>query len=184
MVDVDLPAPEEPAPPKPQAPKKKRTAAAKTAAAKKIGVTGDNLTGIIKACGDIVGNREGYEIWKLDEKECEQLAEPLSRIIARSEYLEKITEEYGDYIALSIAAGTIIIPRLLLQSQINRDKKLNDIEKQKEKKINARRTTEPRSEGNENRTIGTSDRRFNDPSSYGDQVISPEFHKSIPIIQG
>ena len=40
----------------------------------------------------------------LINKECQQLAEPLSRIIARSEYLEKITEEYGDYIALSIAA--------------------------------------------------------------------------------
>jgi hypothetical protein len=182
MVDVEVPTPDEPAPaPRPAAPKKKPT---KAAAAKRIGVTGDNLTGIIKACGDIVGNREGYEIWKLDDKECQQLAEPLSRIIARSEYLERITDEYGDYIALTIAASTVIIPRLLVQAQTNKENKKNDIEKQKEKKINDKRTPDHRTEGNENRTIGTSDRRFNESATYGDKTINPEFHKSIPIIQG
>lgn len=184
MVNVEVPTPDEPQPaPNPAAPKKKKPQA-KTAAAKKIGVTGENLTGIIKACGDIVGNREGYEIWKLDDKECQQLAEPLSRIIARSEYLERITDEYGDYIALTIAASTVIIPRLLVQAQTNKENKKNDIEKQKEKKINDRRTENHRPEGNENRTIGTSDRRFTESTSYGDKTINPEFHKSIPIIQG
>ena len=179
MVDVEVPSPEEPSP-TPKKPRPKKS----TSSAKKIGVTSENVSSIIKACGDIVGNREGFELWKLDDKECQQIADPLSKIIARSEYLERITEQYGDYIALMIATSTVIIPRMMIQASMNKEKKINELEKQKEKKEHAARTRTLRNEGNENRTIGNSHREFNEPTPNGNQTINPEFHKSIPTIQG
>jgi hypothetical protein len=183
MVDVEVPTEGEPqlekSPPKKARPKKPTAAAAK-----KIGVTTENVASLIQTCGDIVGNREGFEIWKLDEKECKQIADPLSRIIARSDYLERITNEYGDVIALSIAAGTVVIPRMMIQASMNKEKKNNEIEKLKEKKEHDRKSAELRNEGNENRTFGNRSGGIDESITHGNQIIGTEFHKSIPIIQG
>lgn len=181
LVDVEIPTPDigegEAAAPK-------KPARKKAAAPKKNNLTAANVAGILKASFDIIGNREGLELWKLDQKECDQLAEPLAKIIAKSTYMERVTDEYGEYIALIIAIGMIIIPRFMMQLKQNKENKKNDLEKKREKKQNDERTHNgPRTEGNENRTIGTGDKPATQSTTYGNEIINTKFHESIPFIQ-
>lgn len=181
VVNVEIPTPDEPKQEDQEQTKTNvKRPRKKTATTKKAGLTGSNLAGIIKALSDIIGNREGYELWKLDDKECEQLAEPLAKVIARSSYLEDVTNEYGDVIALVIAMGTIIIPRLILQMKINNDKKKN--ETNTKEKTNNDREPGTGTGNNESRQDGRSDKRPIREHSYRNAITSNEWYESIPSL--
>src|SRR4051812_27781682 len=74
----------------------------------------EQLSILIKTTFDIVGSREGMEIWKLSQKEAELIADPLSALMAKNPIVDKLTAEYGDWIALIVALGTVIIPRAFM----------------------------------------------------------------------
>jgi hypothetical protein len=181
VVVVDIPETEKEKSSVPESEEKKtKKPSVKKPAPKKIGLTKDNLSSILKSTFDVIGSRDGFEIWKLDQKECDQISDPLSKIVARSSYLEKITDEYGDYIALIIALSVVVAPRLLIQLKINKTKKeQNEINTKKEQKINDPKTRENRDQGNEIREIGSSDRRLNRSSPYASENIGDELHQLI-----
>lgn len=184
LVTVELPnnqtEDEDISPPKPK--KKENRGRPKKTTQKKVGLTKENLSAILKSTSDVLGSRDGWDMWKLDEKECNQLAEPLAKIMQRSSYLEKVTDEYGDYIALMIAAVVIILPRLMLQLKQNKEKKKeNDIQRKKEiKKNGSESTRKPDSQRNESGTIGTSDRRHDKQVAPVRETFGEELHRLIP----
>jgi hypothetical protein len=174
MVNVEVPTPGEP----------KKTAPRKRTKAKKGQVLqGDHLESILKTVSEIISNRPGYEIWKLDEKEISQLAEPLANVLSRSSYLEKITDEYGDYVALCIAIGMIVIPRLIVQMKQNNEKR----KEQKETKENGS-VPGPgpgrniNTERNESTPIRRSDTRTIRENPHRNEIVNTQFHESIPVI--
>ena len=95
------------APAAPKQPKKKRKDI-------QYEIKKDQLAVLIKTTFEIWGSREGQEIWKLSQKESELLAEPLSALMAKNPIIDRLTSEYGDWIALIVALGTIILPRLFI----------------------------------------------------------------------
>jgi hypothetical protein len=172
MVNVEVPTPGEP---------KKTTPRKRTKAKKGQVLQGDHLESILKTVSEIISNRPGYEIWKLDEKEIQQLSEPLANVLSRSSYLEKITDEYGDYVALCIAIGMIVIPRLIVQMKQNNEKR----KEQKETKENGSKpgpgpgTNTP---GNEVTQIRRGDTRTIRENTHRNEIINTQFHESIPVI--
>jgi hypothetical protein len=172
MVNVEVPTPGEPKTEK-KPPKKKYKPKPKPL------LHGDNLEQILRTVSDIVSNRPGYEIWKLDDKEISQLSEPLANVLSRSSYLEKITDEYGDYVALCIAIGMIVIPRLLVQLKQNNEKR----KEQKEIKPNGIKPGPgANTERNESTPIRRGDTRTIRENPHRNEIINPKFHESIPVI--
>jgi hypothetical protein len=163
--------------PKPR--KKETRGRPKKSTQKKSGLTKENLSAILKSTSDVVGNRDGWDMWKLDEKECSQIAEPLAKIMQRSSYLEKVTDEYGDYIALVIALSVVVLPRVMMQLKQNKEKKKNDIQRKKEIKQNEP-TRKHNSQGNESGATGTSVRRTHEQVAVERETIGEELHRLIP----
>lgn len=175
MVNVEVPTPGEPKQAKKAPPKKKYKPKPKPI------LHGDNLEQILRTVSDIVSNRPGYEIWKLDEKEITQLAEPLANVFARSSYLEKITDEYGDYVALIIAVGMIVIPRLIIQMKQNNEKRKEQRELEKNGS-NGKPGTNINTERNQSTPIRRSDTRIIRENPNRNEIINSQFHESIPVI--
>ena len=67
---------------------------------------------------DICANRMG-EHWRLKPAEARNLAEPIAAILERHDLL-KITGEYGEYIALIVAIGSIVVPKFMMHSQVRK----------------------------------------------------------------
>jgi hypothetical protein len=62
------------------------------------------------------------EHWKLSNEESKNLAEPIAAILDRHDLTEK-TGAYGDYIALVAAIGMIIVPKVMIQLELSKQKK-------------------------------------------------------------
>jgi len=103
-----------PAPKKGQA--KKQTPAPVT-----INTTQINI--LIQTFSMIISNREGLEHWKLEPYEIEQIMTPLSSILSKYEGVGESLGKYADHIALTMAVGTIFVPRLIIQFQKSKAKK-------------------------------------------------------------
>jgi len=71
----------------------------------------EQISVLLKSTFDIIGSRPGLEMWKLSKQEADMIAEPLSSLMAKNPILDKITSEYGEWIALIMALGTVILPR-------------------------------------------------------------------------
>ena len=71
---------------------------------------------------DYVASRPNCGHWKMTQKEVQSITEPLGNIIAKSDYINQISE-HSDAIALVIACGTIFIPRIIISSNIQKEKK-------------------------------------------------------------
>ena len=68
----------------------------------------EQLSILIKTTFDIIGSREGMEMWKLSQKEADLLADPMCALMAKNPMIDRITSEYGEWIALIVALGTVI----------------------------------------------------------------------------
>jgi hypothetical protein len=77
------------------------------------GIDTTQINMILMTVSAIVASRPGLEIWMLRPEEIQQISTPLSNILAKSEALSGMTE-HADAIALAIACGTILIPRIML----------------------------------------------------------------------
>ena len=143
----------------------------------------EQLSILIKTTFDIIGSREGLEMWKLSQKEAELIADPLSGLLAKNPMIDRITSEYGEWIALIVALGTVILPRAFVMWAAKPDKKekikpyvaINEPTKKQ-----TDRTTASRNEG---RTAGDRDRKFDRESSAASANISTELYNLVPAIQ-
>lgn len=81
----------------------------------------DNLQVLIKSGFDMLALRIG-EIWILSDKEANDMAQPLARIIERHNLTKQINEG-SDYVALTMAVTMSILPRFLLYQQARKEVK-------------------------------------------------------------
>jgi hypothetical protein len=71
----------------------------------------------------ILASKEGFEMWALSEAEVSQLVTPLHSMLSKHEGVGEKLGQYADHIALVTAAFTILVPRLVMQIQMNKQKK-------------------------------------------------------------
>ncbi|CAM2915250.1 hypothetical protein [Erysipelothrix tonsillarum] len=109
-----------PTPGKPKKPRKRTTSTSKKAETE---LTADMLASLIGVIFNLIAVRAG-DHWKMNEKEAYALAEPITRILARHDLVGK-AGEYGDYIALTVAIGGIIGPKVMYDMATKPKKKEN-----------------------------------------------------------
>ena len=165
------PTKEEVKPKRKRAPKKKDDSA----------FTADQISALIQSVSLIVAGRDGLEQWTISKKEADSVAQPLYNILEKSELLGKIGE-HSDAIALTIAAGSIVIPRAMITIDKHKEKKPkviklnkgvtvhNDIDKSKG-------TAEPADKGGE-------DERINRSVSGSAPSVHASFDSIPPITDG
>lgn len=100
-VDVELPGEETTAP----APKKRKTKQEKNTETKSL------INTVLLVGFDIVAARAGSH-WSITQEEAENITNPLVKIMDRLNITEKV-EKYGDWTALALAAGLVVVPRAM-----------------------------------------------------------------------
>lgn len=108
--------------PEPQQPKQKRKYTKKAKEENTSSFDSKQISAFIVAVSSMVATREGMSHWLISEAEAEQIAKPLSNIIAKSEQL-KVLGEHADAFALVSACLMIFAPRLIITFQTNKSKK-------------------------------------------------------------
>lgn len=170
LVNVEIPTEEKEIPePKPKKSSKKKNVT------KSIALESEQVAVLIKSTFDIIGNKKGFEIWKLSEPEVKQIAEPLTNVLKRFTVFEKTLSQYADIVALLLAVGTIIIPRVIVMQQVKKQEK-------KEIVTNDRKAEPLRTERNESRKAGTSDKHTTRPATVTREDFGEHLFNSIPSI--
>lgn len=112
--------------------RRERYAAKKASAPKKVTPKGkgkdadtSQCEAVIMTLSSIIASREGCAHWQLTPDETKALAQPIANMMAKSEALGQINE-HSDAVALATAAFTIMMPRIILTSNIRKEKKKND----------------------------------------------------------
>ena len=108
--------------PSPEAPKQKRKYTKRVKEENTGSFDSKQITAFIVAVSSVVASREGCSHWIVTETEAEQIAKPLSNIIAKSEHL-KTLGEHADAFALVSACLMIFAPRLIISLQNKKAKK-------------------------------------------------------------
>ena len=133
--------------PEPQQPKQKRKYNKKPKEENTSSFDSKQITAFIVAVSSMVATREGMAHWLITEAEAEQIAKPLSNIIAKSEQL-KVLGEHADAFALVSACLMIFAPRLIITLQTNKSKKgvkkVNESRKHNDTKSSHSNTEIPR----------------------------------------
>jgi hypothetical protein len=78
---------------------------------------------LVLTLSNIVASREGMGHWQLSPQEVDQIMTPLSNILSKYEGVGDTMSQYADHIALTMALGTIIIPRAIVSFQMSKAKK-------------------------------------------------------------
>jgi hypothetical protein len=175
LVLVDVPESEDPEILDP--PRKKATTAPKRKTKKDVQaeLKKEQLAVLIKTIFDVMGTRPGYEVWKLSQEESILIADPLTNILNKNPLVDKIASEYGDYIALLVAVGTIIIPRVMLQ--------VKSKPKKEEKITYDKQTGIKRDPRVESRTDGTRPKQNDRVAPDSRPNFGNELYNVIPSIQ-
>lgn len=108
--------------PEPQQPKQKRKYNKKPKEENTTSFDTKQISAFIVAVSSMVASREGMTHWLITETEAEQIAKPLSNIIAKSEHLKGLGE-HADSFALISACLMIFAPRIFITLQSNKSKK-------------------------------------------------------------
>lgn len=87
----------------------------------------DQFSGVLGAIGEIMAARLG-EHWRLSKKECDSIAAPACKLIAKNEQLQKLAE-HSDALALVAATTMVVAPRVLIDVQMGRFKKKTKVVK-------------------------------------------------------
>lgn len=114
---VAVPAPEEPKKKQQRKPRKKKE--------ETTALNSDQISALILSMSSIVASRPDMQIWQLSQAEATQLATPISNMIAKSEKLQNMGE-YADAIALVTASLVIFAPRAFAQTELNKQKKIQN----------------------------------------------------------
>lgn len=80
-----------------------------------------NLNMFITALSGGMARITKIPIWQFTPEESQAISEPAARILERIGAAE-VTGKYGDYIALTMALGMAVIPRIVLMQQIKKAK--------------------------------------------------------------
>jgi hypothetical protein len=108
-VGISVLNPPVPPPPAPAAePKKKK----KKVNEKVVAENAANFALLIQGVFNIVAMRSG-DHWAITQEEAQGIATPAARIMERYDITEKVNE-YGDYVALAVATGMVIVPRVII----------------------------------------------------------------------
>ena len=186
LVLVEDPAGEDEIPEDPKAPAAPKKSSSRKRKDIQYEFKKEQLAVLIKSTFDIIGSREGLEIWKLSQKESEQIADPLCALMAKNPFVDRITSEYGEWIALIVALGTIIIPRAFIYWAAKPKKKevvkpyVAIKEPNENKRANA---PQPVDRGNKGRETGDRDRQLDRSAPSSRSYIGSELHGIIPAIQ-
>jgi len=145
----------------------------------------EQLTVLIKSTFDIISSREGLEMWKLSQKECELIADPLSGLMAKNPIIDRITSEYGEWIALIIALGTVILPRAFVMWAAKPKKKETVKPYVAINKTDGKQTgsNQGKSAGDKGGTAGSRDQQPDRQPANASRYIGTELHGIIPAIQ-
>lgn len=143
----------------------------------------EQLAILIKTSFDIIGSREGLEMWKLSQKEAELIADPLSGLLAKNPMIDRITSEYGEWIALIVALGTVIVPRAFVMWAAKPDKKEKIKPYVAIAEPNKKQTERTATSGNERRETRDRDRKLDRESAASSANISAELYNLVPAIQ-
>jgi hypothetical protein len=145
----------------------------------------DQISILLKTTFDIVGSREGLELWKITQKEAELIAEPLAQLMNRNPFISGAASKYGDYIALIIAICTVILPRAFVQFASKEKKKKEGINSYVSiTKVNDRPAkNEPANPGNEGRKVGSGIIEPNRNATTTRAIPSQELYNILPAIQ-
>ena len=101
-------------PPVPETPKKKQTRQPRqTKKQEPTSFNAEQLTALIVSLSSIVASRPGLDMFAISAPEAQQIATPLSNMIAKSESLKGLSE-HADAIALVTACFVIMLPRVML----------------------------------------------------------------------
>ena len=117
IVAVEVPKKEEAKEEKKGRGRPKGTTAAKkkkAAASKPAHVDHTHVKVLLMTVSGMIATRPNMLTFMLTAEEAEQIALPLSNILAKNEGVAALTNEYADHIALLVAAVTIIVPKFLL----------------------------------------------------------------------
>lgn len=68
---------------------------------------------ILKTMSAVVASRPGMEMWALTDQEVKSIADPLNNIIAKADKSGMLTQ-HADAVALVVACGTILLPRIIM----------------------------------------------------------------------
>jgi hypothetical protein len=144
----------------------------------------EQMSVLIKTTFDIIGSREGMEIWKLSQKEAELISEPLCGLMSKNPFVDKITSEYGEWIALIVAIGTVIVPRAFVMIA---SKKKKEVVKPYVaiNKANDKQGTDPKgvNRGEQGGKAGDRNQQLNRQPSNASGNVSAQLHGIIPVIQ-
>jgi hypothetical protein len=146
----------------------------------------EQMAVLIKTTFDIVGSREGMEIWKLSQKEAELISEPLCGLMSKNPFVDKITSQYGEWIALIVAIGTVIVPRAFVMMAANKQKKKEVVKPYVAiNKSNEKQGTDPKgvNRGEQGGKAGDRNQQLNRQPSNASGNVSAQLHGIIPVIQ-
>jgi hypothetical protein len=186
LVLVEDPAGEDEIPEDPKAPAAPKKSSSRKRKHIQYEFKKEQLAVLIKSTFDIIGSREGLEIWKLSQKESEQIADPLCALMAKNPFVDRITSEYGEWIALIVALGTVIVPRLFIYWAAKPKKKevvkpYVAIKEPNEKQRG--NTPQPLDRGDKGRAAGDRDRQSDRELTNARGYIGKELHDLVPAIQ-
>jgi hypothetical protein len=170
-IDLTVPAPKNP--------KKKRKEVA-------YELKKEQLSILIKTTFDIIGTRPGLEMWKLSQKEAELIAEPMSGLMNKNPFFDRITSEYGEWIALIVALGTVIIPRAFIMIAANPKKEKEKIKPYVPIAENNRKQAgpgEPSGAAKQSGPAPISSGKYIGDSSASGKNFNSQLHELIPSIQ-
>jgi hypothetical protein len=122
----------------------------------------------------IISSKPNMQPFALTMEEVEQIAEPLTSIMAKNDGLSEVAGEYADHIALLLACFTIFVPKYLVWKSMQ--------PKKEEKKGSVQRAET--SKRNETRQVKPGHRQTDRPATSDGENLSGDLHSFIPAIGG
>jgi hypothetical protein len=127
------------------------------------------------------------EVWKLSQKEAELIADPLSGLLHKNPIIDRITSEHGEWIALIVALGTVILPRAFIMWATKGQKKKGELKpyvaiNKANEKQRASDQQQPASR-EQSRETGDRNKQPDRQPANARGYIGAELHGIIPAIQ-
>lgn len=111
-------------PPVPDAPKKKQTRKPKQKKQDPASFNSEQISALIVSMSSIVASRPGLSMFAITKIEADQIATPLANMIAKSEALKGLSE-HADAIALVSACFVVMVPRVIMYFDTQKEKQKN-----------------------------------------------------------
>lgn len=111
-------------PPVPETPKKKQTRKPRQKKQEPTSFNSEQISALIVSMSSIVATRPGLSMFAITKIEADQIATPLANMIAKSESLKGLSE-HADAIALVTACFVVMVPRVMMYFDAQKEKQKN-----------------------------------------------------------